>query len=117
MDKRLMRFIAAISAECKSVRPTVRNTTSCGAGAAEFATTIKDANEALSQAWFLRYGFEKNDIKADGGNGDFSSNVYGTVWKHANGVVVSVRATFFSSPTMFKITVAGWSDAACPWVL
>ena len=115
MSKRLNKFIAEVSAAARSVRPTARNTVH-GDGGATFRTTVKFANEARATPYFREHGFTEHRIAADGGDGNFSTNVYGSVWTHPSGVTVRICTTFYGT-AMFNITVAGWSDTACPWVV
>lgn len=106
--KRRMAFLKEVAAACNAARPSVRNTED-KYDALYYSTTIKDARESQAHAFMQTKGFAKQEVKADGGNGDFSSNVYGDTWTHPSGIRCQITATFYGS-AKFNITLSNWVD-------
>lgn len=102
-----MKLVAEIAAACGASRPTVKSVTE-SSGNLYFKTTIKTAKESDSETLMTSMGFTRqNEMSTKGSTfGDFSSDIYGTIWIHGLGITVAIFSSFKFNPATFNIHLA-----------
>ena len=105
-------FLKEITSRCGSPAPTVRNVKERSYGV-YYSVKLNDQNAFSTESYLKGLGFVSEDVKSTGGSsrGDFSSDAYGLILKHPDGVSVTVNSWFGggSDPT-FNISVSGTEE-------
>lgn len=112
-----VQFLDLIADACCAPRSTIKNT-SVSSWSVRMQTKLNRASETYARPLLQKLGFGQESLKGTGSSsqGDFSSDIYGSVYKHPNGTEVTIHSHFGYGSATFHIAVSVSAENALAFI-